>query len=440
MKKVLIISYYFPPSGGSGVQRTLKFVKYLQAFGWMPVVLTARDADYPAYDETLCAEIPGTVKVYRAPLFEPYRLYRKFTGRSAAAATDIATLTLDDRHKRSWPERISEFVRASFFIPDARIAWLYPACRLGKKIIEDENIRLIFSSAPPYTCHLIGRKLQHATGLPWVADFRDSWIGWLSTPQWRPRPARALEKRMEQGVLRDANRILTVSCGVKEDLLSRNPDCLDERWALLPNGYDAQDFIGLPVLPKRQGLTITYTGSLYGNRNPHYLLKALEFLQSQGNPHVDALRILLVGRVGEAILGEIADSKAGHLFEHIPYVKHRESLAYLQNSDASLLIIDDAPANRGILTGKIYEYIGAGHPIIALAPEGEAANLIRVNRLGWVAPPNDPLAIARVLDTALTQLKNNPQRGAAAAPERFERRAQTGLLAQLFDELTQDAS
>jgi len=434
MKKALIITYYFPPSGGSGVQRTLKFVKYLQAFGWTPVVLTARDADYPAYDETLCAEIPAEIAVYRAPLFEPYRLYRTFTGRSAQESTDIATLTLDEQHKRKWSERISEFIRASFFIPDARIGWLYPAYRLGKKIIKEENIQLIFSSAPPYTCHLIGRKLKRATGLPWVADFRDSWIGWLSTPQWRPAPARALEKRMEKNVLHEANRILTVSMGVKEDLLSRNPDCKDGRWHLLANGYDAADFENIPGLAKPAGITITYTGSMYGNRNPHYLIKALELLRQTGHPRVASLRIRLVGRAGAAILQEIAASNVADLFEYIPYVKHRESLAYLQSGDAALLIIDDAPANRGILTGKIYEYIGARIPILALAPEGEAAQLIREYSLGWVVPPNDPQAIAEILDQAMLEIAQGTRVPDSAA-QVYERRAQTQQLAAVFDSL-----
>ncbi|HOT95966.1 MAG TPA: glycosyltransferase family 4 protein [bacterium] len=435
MPRVLITTYYFPPAGGAGVQRTLKFVKYLREFGWEPVVLTARDADYPARDETLLQEIPEGIKIYRAPLFEPYRLYRWFTGKPAGTATDIATLTRDAQEDRKWSERLSEGIRAALFVPDARMTWFFPALHLGRKILNAEKIDLIFSSAPPYTTHLIGRRLKRASGLPWVADFRDSWIGWLSTPHWRPAPARALEFRMEKQVLTEADHILTVSAGVKEDLLSRHPDLRDTRWCYLPNGFDAADLAGIPPKPKAPGFTLIYTGSLYGNRNPRSLLRALEQLVEEQFAPLEALHIRLVGRVGEAILQEIAASPAGRFFDHIPYVSHAESLQYLLAADAALLIIDDSPANRGILTGKLFEYIGARLPILALAPEGEASTLIRRHGLGFCIPPGDSEGIAAVLRRLLRKEYPRHQEQGEDARRLFERREQTRQLAALFDEM-----
>ncbi len=435
MPRVLITTYYFPPAGGAGVQRTLKFVKYLREFGWEPVVLTARDADYPARDETLIAEIPEGVKIYRAPLFEPYRLYRRFTGKSADAATDIATLTRDARGAQKWSERLSEFIRAALFVPDARMTWLCPAFYLGRKILQAEKIDLLFSSAPPYTTHLIGRRLKRASGLPWVADFRDSWIGWLSTPPWRPAPARALEFRMEKNVLAQADRILTVSAGVEEDLLSRHPELRDARWRCLPNGFDAADLAGIQPKAKTPGFTLIYTGSLYGNRNPRSLLRALEQLLAESFAPLERLHIRLVGRSGEAILQEIAASPAGRFFEYIPYVSHAESLQYLLAADAALLIIDDAPANRGILTGKLFEYIGARLPILALAPEGDASALIRQHHLGYALQPGDSEGIAAILRRLLQEEDQTVRQEGEAARSLFERREQTRQLAALFDEL-----
>ncbi|HOC88027.1 MAG TPA: glycosyltransferase family 4 protein [bacterium] len=435
MPRVLITTYYFPPAGGAGVQRTLKFVKYLREFGWEPLVLTARDADYPAFDNTLQDELPADIKIYRAPLFEPYRLYRRFTGKAAGAATDIAVLTRDEQSRQKMSERISEWIRSALFVPDARMTWLYPACNLGRKIIREEKIDLLFSSAPPYTTHLIGRKLKQSSGLPWVADFRDSWIGWLSTPQWRPAPARALERRMEHRVLTEADRILTVSSGVQEDLLSRHPGLRDVRWHHLPNGFDAADLAGVAARPKEPGFTLIYTGSMYGNRNPRALLRALEKLAEERCPGLQMLRIRLVGRVGEPILQEIAASPVGHLFEHIPYVTHTASLQYLLAADGALLIIDDAPANKGIVTGKIYEYIGARLRILALAPEGDAADLIRSHGLGWCVPPTDIAGIAQALRQMLAgNPPENAHRSEQAWPL-FERREQTRQLAALFNQL-----
>jgi glycosyltransferase involved in cell wall biosynthesis len=430
-KKALIVTYYFPPSGGSGVQRTLKFVKYLRDFGWEPVVLTARDADYPALDPGLEKEIPKDGAVYRAPLFEPYKMYRRFTGRQANESSDMATLSLDGTQKRKWSERISEFIRAGFFVPDARMTWLYPAVHMGKKICREHDIRLIYSSAPPYTTHLIGRRLARWSRKPWVADFRDSWIGWLSTPQWRPFCAAHLERRMEHAVLAQASQILTVSNGVKEDLLSRHPRLRDDRWLLLPNGYDAQDF-DMCIPEKSEYFTITYTGSMYGNRNPEFLLQALEVLRRNEPELVAHLRIRIVGRVGESILQRIRTSTVKDLFEYIPYVTHKISLSHLLRSDAALLIIDDAPANKGIVTGKVFEYIGAGLPILALAPEGDAADLIRQNQLGLVVPPND---VERIIE-AVKRLYAGGVKRSLEAGSQFERKNLTGRLAAVFDELT----
>lgn len=439
-KKVLIITYYFPPSGGAGVQRTLKFVKYLRNFGWEPVVLTAKKADYPAYDESLQSEIPEGVKVYRSRIIEPYRLYRKFTGRRSAESADIATLTLDEKSKRKMSERISEWLRSVFFIPDARIAWLFFATRLGKKILQTEKIDVIFSSAPPYTTHLIGLKLHRHSGLPWVVDFRDSWIGWVSAPQWRPKVCRKIEMRMEEAVLREGTKILTVSNGVKEDLLSRHPKQDDQRWQILSNGFDLADFENVQPKPKSEKITITYSGSMYGARNPEYLLQALESLQKKKSGLLAKLQFRFVGRIWDAILNRIESSAVSGLFEIIPYVPHAESLAYLMGSDILLLIIDDSPANKGILTGKLFEYIGAGKPILALAPEGEAAHLIRSNNLGKVAPPKDVDAIQNSLQTLVQDyLDGKPIfKMDSDVRKRFERREQAGELARLLTDLDQD--
>jgi len=435
MRKVLIITYYFPPAGGAGVQRTLKFIKYLHEFGWQPVVLTADRADYPAYDESLAAEVPPEVRVYRASLFEPYRFYRRFTGRPAAESTDIAVLSLDENRKQKWTERVSEFIRAAFFIPDARIGWLRPAVRLGRKIIEQEGIEAILSSAPPYTTHLIGRRLQRSSKLPWIADFRDSWIGWLSAPQWRPAFSRAIERRMEARVLAQADRILCVTRGVQEDLLSRHPSCRDERWHYLPNGYDAADFKGIRPATRDRRIVLTYTGSMYGHRNPSGLLRAMEEMLRRDPRLEKRLTVRLVGRVGEAIWREISASPAAGLFQQLPYVTHAESLGYLLVSDAALLIIDEAPANRGIVTGKFFEYLGARLPIVALAPEGEAADLIRRHRLGWVARTDDIPAIIAILERLIERGKKKKIRIAEKQLLQFERRQQTKNLTALLDEL-----
>lgn len=435
-KKVLIISYYFPPSGGPGVQRVLKFVKYLREFGWEPVVLTVSDADYPVRDDSLFAEIPAGVRVYRSRILEPYRLYRMLTGRKRDESVDIATVGMNEHERKKISERLSEWLRACFFVPDARVLWLPFAIRLGRKIIREEKIDILLSSAPPYTTHLIGLKLHRCSGLPWVADFRDSWIGWVSAPQWRPGASRAIEKKMERAVLAEADRVLTVSNGVKEDLLSRQPELDDARWRLLLNGFDAADFADVKLKTKPDKLTITYLGSLYGSRNPDSLLQAVELLQEAGDASVNKITFRFVGRISAPIIERIKSSPAAAMFELVPYVPHEESVSYLLASDVLLLIIDDTPASRGILTGKLFEYIGAGKPILALAPDGEAASLILQHKLGWVAPPND---VQKIKQTLLTITEAGTDSGGnqlnEAMRKQFERKEQTRQLAAIMDEL-----
>ena len=435
-KKVLIISYYFPPSGGPGVQRVLKFVKYLREFGWEPVVLTVSDADYPVRDDSLFAEIPAGVRVYRSRILEPYRLYRMLTGRKRDESVDIATVGMNEHERKKISERLSEWLRACFFVPDARVLWLPFAIRLGRKIIREEKIDILLSSAPPYTTHLIGLKLHRCSGLPWVADFRDSWIGWVSAPQWRPGASRAIEKKMERAVLAEADRVLTVSNGVKEDLLSRQPELDDARWRLLLNGFDAADFADVKLKTKPDKLTITYLGSLYGSRNPDSLLQAVELLQESGDASVNKITFRFVGRISAPIIERIKSSPAAAMFELVPYVPHEESVSYLLASDVLLLIIDDTPASRGILTGKLFEYIGAGKPILALAPDGEAASLILQHKLGWVAPPND---VQKIKQTLLTITEAGTDSGGnqlnEAMRKQFERKEQTRQLAAIMDEL-----
>ena len=438
MKKVLVISYYFPPSGGAGVQRCLKFVKYLPQFGWQPIVLTARNADYPAYDESLLTELPPNLPVYRSKIIEPYQLYRALTGKNAGEALDIATLSKDAAQSRKLTERFSGFIRSNLFIPDARMLWRRYAVREGMKIIAREKPDVIFSTAPPYTCHLIARDLQRKSGLPWLCDFRDSWIGWVSAAK-RTGIAARVELRLENSVLKNASRILTVNPGIQEHLLSRHSKLSDERWYSLPNGYDAADFQNLAPLPKSEKLILTYAGSLYGKRYPESLFQALLALAETDDRWVKYFEFRIVGRVGRSVLKKMEHPKLKAMIRHVPYVPHRENIRHLLASDMLLLIVDNAPANRFIVPGKVYEYLGAGKPILTLAPEGDTTRLIRDLRAGFIAGFDDTRAIRKILAAAM----HDWQQGTLCQMDRDEagilaldRKVLTEKLAAHLNELT----
>ena len=372
------------------------------------------------------------LRVFRSSLFEPYEAYRKLTGKKAGAAMDIATNT--EGKRKGMAESLSEWIRATFFIPDARMFWRGPAVRLGKKIIEEEGIDLILSSAPPYTCHLIGEALAKSTGKPWIADFRDSWVDWLSAPKRRLIP-KIIDVRMEGSVLKNADRLLYVTTGVKSDLLSRHPEVPDSKWALVPNGFDEADFAGISATPPADKFTLTYTGSMYGKRNPRGLLAALDLLFAEYPEMKEKVRLRFVGRLDDSILEDLKAYAAW--VEHIPYVPHSESVWYLLNSNALLLIIDNSPLSKSIVTGKVYEYLGSRRPILALAPEGEAAQLIRETGAGEAADSENPEAIARAF-LILYQNWRNPAHQAQTnsdAITAYSRRALTGSLAKILDQM-----
>jgi glycosyltransferase involved in cell wall biosynthesis len=432
-RTVLLVTYYFPPSGGAGVQRGLKFAKYLPSFGWEPIVLTVKeDSDFPARDESLLAEVPPGIEVVRTGIFEPYALYRKWTGRAGNAAIDIET---NSGGKRTGiRERFAEFVRSTFFIPDARRFWKPAALAAAEKILKRRRVDALISTAPPYTCHLIAESIHRRHRLPWVADFRDSWVGWLSAPErwWLPdRVDRGLERR----VLRNADRLLAVSGGVRSDLSSRNPDIPRDKWTILTNGFDGADFEGLDSKPAADRFIVTYTGSLYGKRNPSALLAAARGLAARRPDLAEKLLIRFIGRVDGTTLDSFRT--LGRMFEHLPYVPHRDSLRALLESSALLLVIDTAAAAGTIVTGKVYEYLGAGRPILALAPEGDAARLIRDLGAGAVVAPDDSAGAEKILEDWMTAWRQGAPvpRASSETIRRFERKTLTGELAGVLEEI-----
>lgn len=435
MPTVLVITYYFPPSGGAGVQRILKIVKYLPQLGWHPIVLTVTEnADFPARDPSLLSEIPVGVEVYRTPIFEPYRWYRKWTGRSPDSAIDIVTNT--DTKEKSFAERISQWVRATFFIPDARKFWQWPAVKKGLEIIRSHKIDLLFSSAPPYTCHLIARSLKKKTALPWVADFRDSWVGWLSTPHRWFFP-HWIDCRLEKSVLRESDFLISVSEGVQSDLLSRNPEIPLSKWRIIPNGFDGEDFKGIEPKSSSQFI-LTYAGSLYGKRNPMALIQAVQSLLALYPEWQSFFRLRFIGRMDSGYFE--AFNRLGLIFEYIPYVSHRKCITYLLESTALFLVIDQASANTSILTGKIYEYLAAQKPILALAPEGEASRLIQELGAGEVVSPDNVFRIKSIIVEWIENWKNKkPLPGASKEKiSRFDRKNLTQEIVTVFNTLLKE--
>ena len=442
MKKVLVISYYFPPSGGPGVQRVLKFVKYLPEFGWEPVVLTVKDANFPARDESLLKEIPGNIKVYRTDIFEPYGLYRRLTGREKGTALDVDNIPKEGKKKIS--EKLAEFIRATFFIPDARKGWFKYAYAEGKKIIEKESPDLIFSSSPPYTCALIAMKLKKYSGIRWVSDFRDAWTGYLTSPNRWFIPS-TIDKHCEKSTLKAADVLTIVANGIKDDFGSKYPEISrNKNFVLIRNGFDGEDFkpfdsaLGDTVKKFR----IVYTGSMYGKRNPYFFIETLSELVKVGSIDRNKLKIIFAGRCAAEIHEFLRTCDIRETIEFIPYLPHSESVQLLLQADAMLLLIDEDKYSKMILSGKMFEYLGAcaitGKPILAIAPDGEAADVIRETRAGDVVSYNDKEKLSEVLFKYYDSFLKNIQTfwGNKEAIKKYERKNLTKQLVKVFDEIS----
>lgn len=431
---VLVIAYHVPPGGGPGVQRVLKHITYLREWGWKPVVLTVQNGDFPARDETLLAKIPSDVPVIRTPILEPYRLYRKFMGSKGAAVDVNVNKSAGDR--KSFKEHIVHGIRATLFVPDARIAWWRPAVKEALKLVKQYNIKAVYSSSPPYTCALIARSVKRKTHLPWVAGFRDPWTGFLTTPERWFLPA-WIDRKMERSVFEEADAIECAWKGITTDALHKMPYLDSSKFYHVPNGFDSADFPQIEYRPNSR-FTITYTGSLYGHRTPRALLQALEHLCTQQLITVDEIKLVFVGRFSTEVNEMLSTTILQPSVECVDYVPHEESMGYLQRSEMSLLIVDETKESAEIVPGKVYEYLGIGRPIIAIAPKGSAIeNLMQETNGGFCVEPTDSNELARHLLQSIERWRNGlviaqPNQSAVA---RYERRNSAKSLATILDSL-----
>ncbi len=366
--KVLIITYYWPPSGGAGVQRWLKFAKYLPSSGWMPVILTVKEeyAAYPFRDPSLFGEIPLDVVVNRTRAVNYFALYNKDQSKIPHAGFASGT-------GKGLKSTISRFIRGNFFIPDPRKGWNRFAFRKARELIKNEHITHVITTSPPHSTQLIGLRLKRRfPHIKWVADMRDPWTDIyyydLFKPSW---PARMIDRHMEKTVLSKADTIITVGQTLASHFASRIKK-MDKKIYVLPNGFDEEDFEGIvPTLPER--FTITYVGTL----SPAYPIKGL--IEAVSSIRINDMPVLLkfVGTVPEQIQNIFPTEEEGNGPEFIHYCEHPDAIRHMMDSTMLLLIIPDHQSNKSILTGKIFEYLATEKPILFLGPaDGDAARLL----------------------------------------------------------------
>ncbi len=434
MRRLLVVTYYFPPSGGAGVQRVLKWVKYLRGFGVEPTVLTVKAGAYPKYDKTLARDVPPGVAVHRTPAFDPYGAYARLTGRGRQQA--VAATTGYVAESRDPKERLAQWVRANLFIPDARVGWVPFAVARGLRLLRDGSFDALLTSGPPHSVHLTGLALHRLTGLPWLADFRDPWTD-ISYYDELPRTAlaRAADAWLERAVLREATRVVTISEAGKALFLGKVARPAEEV-AVIENGFDPADFTDGPE-PSADRFVLAYVGSLYGSRSPEALWRALAALRGQGR--IPRLRLRLVGRIGDEVQATLRRYGLAAVAETVPYLPHDAAVREMQRATALLLTIEPYRHEHGTTTGKLYEYLAAGRPILGSGPtDGAAADLLRTTGAGRMIERDAADGFAEHL-LALYQAWERgaiPEGASAEAAAPYSRRAQAGEVAALLDTLT----
>ncbi|MFW2135394.1 glycosyltransferase [Chryseobacterium sp. TY4] len=376
-KKILIISYYWPPAGGPGVQRWLKFAKYLPEFGWEPIIYTPENPSYPIVDETLLKDVPENIKIVRTKIWEPYQLAEKFSkGNKKYKAGQF-----DVGKNQSFMSKLSIFVRGNFFIPDARKFWVKPSISFLKNYLKEHNIDVIVTTGPPHSLHLIGFGLKkEIPNLKWIADFRDPWTEISYYKHLKLTKSSDQKHRdLEKSVFENADLTLATSYTDAENFrkMGANSVCIT-------NGFDTSSFEEADLSKSnKEKFCLGYVGVLEQLRNPENLWKAIHELLEENLDFENDFEMKFVGRLDDKILENLKASKIGKHLQILGYRAHAESYQEMKNSD--LLLITNFPNNssKGIIPGKLFEYLSTRKPILSFGPkEADVSKILNETKAG----------------------------------------------------------
>ena len=436
MKRVLIISYYWPPTGGSGVQRWVKFAKYLPAEGWQPVIYTPENPEQLAVDASLEAEVPAEAEVIRRRIVEPYEMYKKLLRKSGHSKEAVEVNPVNAQNK-SFLQKVAMWIRGNFFLPDPRCLWIRPSVKFLKEYLKEHPVDLIVSTGPPQSMHLIGRLLAKETGLPWIADFRDPWtkIFYFKHLQ-MTRTTVKWHKKMEKKVLDDATVVVAVSPLVQQEFQAMTQTPVE----LITNGFDECDFTATKNTEANGGpdreFVITHTGLFAADGNPTVLWDVLAEKCSKDESFKKLMKIRLVGKTDEQILKSIEDAGLSGNLEDMGYQPH--AVAVEQQRKASLLILPlrKEPEYKAVLPGKLFEYLASWRPVLGIGQTDGAMSMILNNtKTGLVLNWDDKMSIEKYIDICWKDHLNGRLSVEDADISQFTRRNLTRRMAQLFDKL-----
>lgn len=422
MKRVLVISYYWPPSGGSGVQRWVKMCKYLPKYGWTPVVYTPENPALTATDSTLSNDVSPELEVLRHPILEPGRL---------ASGTTAAQVTPINGQKKNLKQRLMMWVRGNLFIPDPRVTWVGPSLRYLERYLKDHPVDAVVSTGPPHSMHLIARRLSRKYSLPWIADFRDPWTKMFYFKHLRLSAlARKWHEALEQAVLDDASAVVAVSPLVQRDFRAMTRT----RVELITNGFDRSDFEGR-VEPFRN-FTIVHAGLFAADGNPVEFWTALGALCKM-LPALDKdLEIVLCGKTDAAVLQAIEAAGLASKLKNLGYVDHPAAVELMRKASMLLLPLRREPEYKATLPGKLFEYLASGRPILGIGQkDGAMASILSSTRSGVCFDWDEGQAMAEYVETSYRAFCKGELLANDANLEAYTREGLARSYAALLDEL-----
>ncbi len=374
MKKVLIITYYWPPSGGAGVQRFLKFAKYLPHFDVDPIILTCSNPTYPIIDESLESEIPKNIRVFKSRTIEPFGIFGLITGKSKEQVANPSTVLNAD--KKSFFQKIGSFIRANLFIPDARIGWRYMSRRHALELIDEFKIETIITTGPPHSVHLLGKDLATKRPVKWIADFRDPWVEiHYNKALPRTRLANKIDASLEESVLQRAHQIVVTANGTASLLQSKTSRPV----TIIPNGFDYDDFTEVKASTQNDVFTIRHVGSITETSVPANLLEALSLIKEA--PY----KLEFIGECHPQVKSLVQRFGLESKVSFHDYKPHSVATALMQTADLNLVVVHRSDESEGLVPGKLYDYLRSGKPILVISPKnGDASRIAKKSGLGFV--------------------------------------------------------
>lgn len=425
-KKLLIITYYFPPAGGPGVQRWLKFVKYLPDFNVQPIVYVPENPTYPIIDEGLVNEISDKVIVLKNKIWEPYQLAAIF---SKKKTKKISSGIFPHQKKQTFLDKTFLWVRGNLFIPDARVFWVKPSVSYLEKYIKENNIDTIVTSGPPHSLHLIGLELQEKLNVKWFADFRDPWttIGYHKALRLSNYAAKK-HKSLEHKVLNSADTIIVTSKTTKAEFQAITSKPI----SVITNGYDIENVEKQTLDAK---FTLAHIGSFLSDRNPKFLWECLVELLKEIPDFKSDLEIKLIGAVSQEVLDSIQEFDLNSYLNLLGYVSHHEAIAHQKKSQVLLLIEINSEDTKSIIPGKLFEYMVSNRPIIAIGPQGsDFADIIKETNTGVFFDYSEKAKLKSVILDFYNQFLEGKLQANGVGLQQYSRKNLTRQLAQLINE------